>query len=266
MLEGVLGRIGTALGLGLAVLGAPIGCGGSHKAEPAPDELRQPTGIAMSPDGRFLFVSNGNWDQEQTGGTVMVLDLEAVHEALARSAAPPGTTPSGSRPCRVAGVDDPTIECEPRFFVERGQTVVLGSAVGNIAIDRPSGGAGQLRLLVVQRIPSSVVWIDAQPTATGIELDCGQDETRQCDLVHTIDAVVDDPSTGFPSDPSRVVLDHLGFRFAYVPHLLNGSLSLHRPRWRARARAHRHRRQVLPQLALQGPRRRRRLLGGRAQL
>lgn len=43
--------------------------------DPPMDRFFFPTGLALSPDGRYLFVSNGNSDLKYNGGTVVVVDV-----------------------------------------------------------------------------------------------------------------------------------------------------------------------------------------------
>jgi hypothetical protein len=102
----------------------------------------------------------------------------------------------------------------------------VGSAVGNLVLDRPSGQAGVSRLITVQRAPSAIIFFDVTIDADGPKLDCGATFDGACDEVHTIRQALERPEIALPDDPSRVELDDQGFRFAYVPHLLGGAISL----------------------------------------
>jgi len=203
---------------------ALVSCGG-QKPSPDLDTLRQPSGVAVAPDARWLFVSNGNWDRAEEGGTVAVVDLDALHAALAGTVLAADMPVSDARPCRRVAAEDATIECRPQAFIDASQTVVFGNGLGNIAIDQRGQVAGPYRLLLPQRAPSSVAWVDVAPNAEGIALDCGQDDFQVCDAAHRVRRSLEDGGTMGP-DPSRVVLDDQGFRFAYVPHLLDGQLTL----------------------------------------
>lgn len=202
-----------------------VACDGSGKPDPARARLRQPTGLAVDPSGRWLFVTNGNWDREQSGGTLMALSLTRLFEAL-EDPAPPGAPWSQGTPCRISSDDDPVIECDPSRFIVFSQTVIYGDGLGNIAVDRPAGGESALRLLMPQRQPAAIAWADIIPGDDAIRIDCGQDENGRCDEAHRIERAAENPDQSLPPDPSRVVLDDHGFRFAYVPHLVGGSLSL----------------------------------------
>ena len=63
---------------------------GNEKAGLAPPKSRLffPTGLALTPDGRYLFVTNGNADLRYNGGSISVVD---VQESVARILAPTAT-------------------------------------------------------------------------------------------------------------------------------------------------------------------------------
>lgn len=199
------------------VAACSIGCEGTDAPEPDREGLRQPSGLALSPDGRWLFVTGGNWDLVQSHGTLMTVDLAGVHTAL--------VVPDDPR-CPPASDELGVRECYPAAFIDGDRTILMGSALGNIAVDLPGGAAGALRLLAVQRVPAAVRWMDAFVEADGVRIDCGQDPDGVCDDAHELVASIDDPDIRLPRDPSRVVLDREGFRFAYVPHLLDSAISV----------------------------------------
>lgn len=211
-----IGIIGVAVVF--VVMGAVAGC---SKDELAPlDRLVQPTGLAQSPDGDRLFVTNGNWDRSHNGSALVVLDLAALEAGLAQPHAA-GEALDAARPCRVHAQDD-RLECDPSLLIDPELSVRLPSGAGNIALDRPGGEQGPLRLLIPTRIDPSVTWIDVFGEGLGdddeLRLDCGQAEDRFCDRVHRLADLGD--------DPSRLSVDEQGFRYAYLPHLLGRRLTL----------------------------------------
>lgn len=181
--------------------------------------LRQPTGLAVSPSQPVLLVTNGNWDRAELSSTLVTVDLAALYRELAR----PGAAGDATRPCRRVAEDDPTIECDDAAFIEPSASVRLPTGAGNIAMDRPSGPEGPLRLLVPTRSPASITWIDVLAGDAHPRLDCGQDEAQICGEDHQITA---SPAARLPGEPARVEVDDQGARFAYVPHLLGGAMSL----------------------------------------
>ncbi len=200
--------------------GLVIACG-ADRPPPSLDRLRQPTGLHLSHEGRWAYVSNGNWDRGETGGGILVLDLEGLDADLAT--APGEGAPTTASPCREA---DGRLSCRAAHMIVPRAGRGIGSAVGNLVMDRPSGDAGASRLLTIQRAPAAVVWFSVTVGPGGPVLDCGRDFDGGCDAVHTIVQALERPDVTLAANPSRVVLDDQGYRFAYVPHLLGGSLSL----------------------------------------
>lgn len=215
--------LGTLSGV-IVALGV-LGCEAGKKPAPSLDTLRQPSGIAMADDGRWLFATNGNFDQRDSNGVLLTIDLAAFHDATRGGVGEIGASLSAAQPCRLVEAGLPTVECREASFIDASASVLLGDAVGNIVIDRPSGDEGALRLLVSQRLPAGVAWLDVLSGDEGVEVECGQNDEGQCDDEHLIRRSPSG-SVGIGGEPSRVVLDDQGFRFAYVPHLVDGSISL----------------------------------------
>jgi hypothetical protein len=204
---------------GLLVLGclSALACADDPALAPL-DRLEQPTGLAQSPDGRWLFVTNGNWDRSRANSALLALDLEPIAEAIA-APREPGESLDAAHPCRRIALEG-RIECDPSLVIDSG--VRIPSGAGNIAIDRPGGEQGPLRLLIPTRLEPGVVWVDVFGegfgATAGLRFDCGQAEDRVCDRAHRIEGVA--------ADPSRLTVDDQGFRFAYLPHLLGRTLTL----------------------------------------
>ncbi|MCB9507738.1 MAG: hypothetical protein H6698_04630 [Myxococcales bacterium] len=62
-------------------LGALSGCSEYEGPTPSLDEIRYPVGLAVHPNGRYLYVTNSNFDvsfRERDGGSVVVLDAETL--------------------------------------------------------------------------------------------------------------------------------------------------------------------------------------------
>jgi DNA-binding beta-propeller fold protein YncE len=194
---------------------------GCSKDDLAPlDRLVQPTGLAQSPNGDRLFVTNGNWDRSHNGSALVVLDLAGLEAGLAQPRGA-GEALDASHPCRAHAHDD-RLECDPSLLIDPELGVRLPSGAGNLAIDRPGGEQGPLRLLIPTRIDPGLTWIDVFGEGLGddgeLRLDCGQAEDRYCDRLHRL--------TDLAADPSRLSVDEQGFRYAYLPHLLGRQLTL----------------------------------------
>ena len=194
--------------LSLALLAGAFSCG-DNAGDPHPlDGLRQPSGLALV--NGHLLVTNGNWDRAYANASLVAVDLEKLNEGLA-DVRPAGSSLSGSRPCRMTP-GSVRVECRAQDLIDSSATVRIASGAGNIAVDRPAGEDGLSRLLIPSRHQPRVTWIDVTVDEGDLEFVCDQDGDEVCGDAHIIDEVGD--------DPSRVFVDQEGFRFAYLPHLL----------------------------------------------
>ncbi|MCA9692604.1 MAG: hypothetical protein KC636_23595 [Myxococcales bacterium] len=213
-----LRRVGVALGLGLLT----ITCGTGEPPLAALDELRLPSGALLTPDGGWLFVTNSNLDREEESSALVVLDVARLEQAIAK--ADGDALPTAERPCRQ-GVDH--VECAARFFLDPERSRRLPSGAGNIALDRPFGEAGPLRLMIPSRLDPSVTWLDVDVGTDGPAIDCGEDGERRCDDAHTLRRFKNNPSGNLmPSEPARLVVGAPGTRYALLPQLLGQGLSV----------------------------------------
>src|SRR3982751_671812 len=53
--------------------------------DPRSDQLYFPTGLAMDPDGRHLYIANGNADLRYGGGHMMIADVSSFECATAKA-------------------------------------------------------------------------------------------------------------------------------------------------------------------------------------
>ena len=181
------------------------------------DALRQPSGLALSPAGRWLYVTSGNWDQGRQDSALLSLDLRALEGGIDRPASA-GAGLSADRPCRRIP-DEERIECDPGQLIRSDLSLRIPPGAGNVVVDRPAGDGDLARLLIPSRIVPTVTWIDILgPDSDDPTLDCDQSEGRACDVSHLLSRV--------RGEPSRLRLDEQGFRFAYLPHLLGRRMTL----------------------------------------
>jgi len=219
----------------LLLLALAAACGRGEPELPDLQALRLPTGALLAPDGAWLFVANSNLDLGVQASSLVALDMTALDQAFAAEPRPAGAALTPDAPCRVSrdrneetpgeGLD--IVECEPRFFIQRERSIQLPSGAGNIALDLPTGAEGPWRLLIPSSIDRAVTWVDVTRDAGGIEVECGQDGEGECDADHRLLYLANDPaSTRLPGDPARIFVDTGGFRYAYLPHLLGGNMTL----------------------------------------
>ncbi|MCA9716903.1 MAG: hypothetical protein H6713_07850 [Myxococcales bacterium] len=216
---------GFARSLPLALLWI-AGCSDGMLSALEPDVIRLPTGALLGPESRYLLVANSNLDGEHLTGSLVAVDLEALEDGLAEPG-PPGAETTAERPCRVSLLAPAELECDERYLIDDERTLRLPSGATNIAADLPAGASGPLRLMIPSSVDRTVTWIDVLPDAAGLRVDCGQDGDGRCDEVHTLRTVGNSPQgAALPIDPARLFVDEQGFRFAYLPHLLGGSMTL----------------------------------------
>lgn len=189
---------------------------------PAPDlqALRLPTGARLSPDGDWLFVANSNLDLGVQASTLVAIPLKSLHAGLA-APLPVNVPLKPDAPCRWAdtGPDDPAlIECDPARLITREHAVQLPSGAGNIALDLPAGVDGPWRLLVPSSLEQLISWIDVRADGETLVMDCGQDAAGVCASAFQVQ--------GLRADASRLTVDPLGARVAYLPHLLDNAFTL----------------------------------------
>ncbi|HEY5925514.1 MAG TPA: hypothetical protein VIV11_27705 [Kofleriaceae bacterium] len=193
----------------------------SEEVRPKANELFFPTGAAVSPDDRFLFVANANSELRFDSGTVSVIDLDEVDRVAAEWMA-------GGTIVVEACAQDPdrreTLACE-----NEGDFIIADASarIGNFATDVSvqDTGDGTLRLFVPTRGDPSIAWLDFD----GSRLSCN-DEAQQgfalCDEDHRLSYIHNDPDLPLvPDEPFDAFADSNG-RFAVVTHLATGAVTL----------------------------------------
>ncbi len=126
--------------------------------DPETDQLNFPAGIAMDPNGRFLYVSNGNADLRFGGGTVEMIDMLSYECVIAeyRKNVPVDLVNDPLTPipsvcafhtddewmhtavydakCRRDALDPSIIECDESAFIYANTTVRVGNFAGAIRL------------------------------------------------------------------------------------------------------------------------------------
>src|SRR3990170_3069866 len=106
----------------------------SAQVAPPRHDSYYPTALAVSPDGRWLFVLSANSDLRYDSGTLQVLDLEQVDQAA--EAAAQGLTPADARlagceqdPLVPSAMSCPTADDagNPTRFAVAAASVTLGN-------------------------------------------------------------------------------------------------------------------------------------------
>ncbi len=226
--------------------------------DPPADRFFFPTGLVLSPDSRYLFVSNGNSDLKYNGGTVVVVDLDlAMSRLSAFWSFDEEAMGELEDTCRFAPGDPQLVECQeesvadtPGVVLERltvrtgfyptflALEPISGSGCGDQlpAVSDVEGGVIGYRLYTPVRGDPSLTYIDVVTSGEGGDiacLDCGsgcvKEGLRDCEGSFLLDA----PSEGradyvqahLPDEPYGLALEPAG-GFAIISHLSGGSLSL----------------------------------------
>ncbi len=229
--------------------------------DPPMDRFFFPTGLALSPDGRYLFVSNGNSDLKYNGGTIVAVDVQEAIDRLSMSWTGDTTGIAAlAESCRYAPQNPQLVEChegdvgDTPGVVVSDLTVRTGFYPSFIAVERiddrnicgshlpdvddvPDGEISY-RLHTPVRGDPSITYIDVitVPSADGSTvacLDCGDGcvtkEIRDCKGDYKLDqpspAREDYVASLLPTEPYGLALDRAG-GFMVLSHLSGGSLSL----------------------------------------
>jgi hypothetical protein len=244
---GGLARAARLVCAGLLVCLAAIGCQndleglrGVERAgiDPPKDELFFPTGLIVSPEGRFLFVTNGNSDLEYNGGTVAAVNLAAVSRRLATGA---------GLGCRWAAQDRDVLECDETGLIIDEATVRIGNFGADLALlerqpwlpEVEPDGVGKYRLYIPVRGDPSVTYVDvifdSEEESSSLRcLSCGEqcapvgDDLPGCRNDHVVMGPPEDApyiGVGLPEEPYGIFVDE-ALRLLYVSHLTGGGVSL----------------------------------------
>lgn len=194
-------------------IGLVAGCtASSDEVRPKADELFFPTGAAVSPDERFLFVANANSELRYDSGTVSVIDLNEVDRVSAEWTA--GGNIAGNE-CTQDPDHRETLACPEKNFILADASARIGNFASDIAVQ--DTGNGTLRLIIPTRGDPSIAWLDFD----GARLKCN-DSTNNfslCDESHRLAYVHNDPDLALvPDEPFDAYADSNG-QFAVVTHL-----------------------------------------------
>jgi hypothetical protein len=207
-------------------LAALTGCpAGAADVRPPDDGFYFPTGLAMSPDEQFLFVSNANSDLRFGSSSLQVIDLDVVDQ-LVRGWVDDVQVPSG---CTQDLDQRQTVICPEEHednnsrYLLADASVRMGNFVGEVVLQELMDG--RYRLFVPARGDPSINWIDFDP-ADGL-LECGGSGSYpRCDSRHQLTALRNDPDLRkLTEEPFGMYVDS-GNGYVIVTHLTTGNITL----------------------------------------
>ena len=220
------------------VLTAPACNFGESGVPPPSDRIFLPTGLAVDPAGRWLYVVNSNFDLRYNAGTVTAVNLQKADDDRAAKGWPGCPTPSyqppaaPARACCYDFFDRETLNCNDRNYIDPGTTVRTGSFGGAILVDQIDDA--RRRLFVLVRAEPSVTFINTtleNPTtpASRVTFKCtgsGPSSEATCDDAWKIMGSRDTAVTyALQEEPYTFALD-TKLRILYVGHLFSGVTAL----------------------------------------
>ncbi len=178
-----------AVAVGVCVLGAGCFLGDATLA-PLPEALYYPTGLARSPGGSTLYITNSDFDLQYDGGTVLALDLTKARGTLIklldklREIGAPDSTTTATEACNVLCGPHDAINCPDRDIKTNTNTqlnpgpclaIPLSDAVGGSALPSATIGAFASGAIFVKRAghkPDARVFIAVRgdPSITFIDV------------------------------------------------------------------------------------------------
>lgn len=154
-------------------------CVNNDGVVPPLGEFHYPVGAAASPDGKYLYLLNSDFNLEFNGGMVSVVDLDLVRAAIDSGEPSPPATPATT----TVAADRRMLSPENRFIKYQVRT----RPFGNTIVLSPDAK----RLYVSVRGDGTVTWIDRAGAGTaeepaGSRLSCGESAWGElCDGAHT---------------------------------------------------------------------------------
>ena len=232
----------------LSALGALVlaggGCGlGQAGIDPPMDQIFLPAGLAVDPDGNWLYVVNSNNDLRFNAGTLLAIDLQkakldrdtpswpecsTTHFTDDRAAETLAATLD--KPCCFDRLRPQVLNCNERAYGQADATVQIGSFGGDAAIQTYQGADGELvrRIFMVVRAEPSITFVDVTHPNGSVHMRCngqrqaGDPQLRNpfCDDNWRVRRPGGAATTDnvLPEEPHSLALDHdLGILF--VSHL-----------------------------------------------
>lgn len=245
-----------ARGLVCALVCGAIGCTASGAdVQPVRDALAFPTGMKVSPDGKFLFVVNANSELRFDSGSLDVVALDRVQGVIEPwrgylqnptkackdfADGVPSMAPApadGGKPlsCECDPNNSQTLVCEESYFINPNAGVRVGNFATDLSVQRLDSGTNPLRLFVPTRGDPSVAWADFD--GTSLHCAAGSDPYPLCDDAHRLTSLYSDPDLeALPNEPFAVFADAFPsvdaagnpvmHGFAMVTHLASGAVTL----------------------------------------
>ena len=215
------------------------------------DQIFWPAGLAVDPNGNWLYVVNSNNDLRFNAGTLLAIDLQKAKIDRQGLAADAGAASAWSECSTTHFTDDTATEtlagtsyqfccfdrlrphvlnCNERGYVQADVTVQIGSFGGEAAIQTYQTPDGELvrRIFMVVRAEPSITFVDVTDSGDSVQMRCNG--PRQAAGPQLLNPFCDDnwrirrpggaaiSDNVLPEEPHALALDQkLGI--LYVSHL-----------------------------------------------
>jgi len=220
--RGRLARLGPWCAAVLLSAGGAGGAGctaSSDEVHPDRNVLFYPSGLALSPDNKVLFVANANGELRFDSGAISVINVGRVQDAVIDWLT--DRQYDGAAKCQTDPDHSESLVCDEEFFMDVDAGVRIGNFATDLAIQKFPSGA--VRVFAPTRGDPSVAWADYADGA----LHCGPSETfGLCDDAHRLAQLQNNPDLDpIPDEPYGVFADGPN-GFVAVTHLSLGGISL----------------------------------------
>jgi YVTN family beta-propeller protein len=200
----------------------------SEEVRPRGEDLFFPTGVAISPDERYLFVTNANSELRYDSGSLDVLDLDVVDQIGGAWTGRDQTyvPPPG---CAIDETQRQTLNCDDNgspapTFILPGAGVRIGNFSSAIGVQTLVPDGSKLRLIVAVRGDPSVTYADWDVATQ--RLSCSEETAFPlCDEAHRLTHLREEEELPLEDEPFQVYVDS-DAQFAAVTHLTTGSVTL----------------------------------------
>jgi hypothetical protein len=240
----------SALAVSLGTFASLVsGCYATDRGpEPPASSLYFPTGVAISPGGKALFVANSDFDLQYTRGTVQVLDLPRLRAMLPHPTEGTGETDCAAFGLAAASLQERALRPGPCGPIDLNappdgagslirNTVKVGAFAAEAAVVlRPtSDGAPGARLVIPVRGDPSLTWFDIDDDRTEeqtFRLDCAQGSSDGCADSHRAgtDPTENSRALTMPKEPINVAVSGRGDAIV-TTHQTSGAVSLFLNGW-----------------------------------
>jgi hypothetical protein len=217
----VMCRARFALVTGVTWLLAGCPATGNEVRIPA-DQFYFPTGMAISPDQKVLFVASANSDLRFESGAIQVVKLEKVEALIEDWLAT--KQPPADLDCAADKMVRDTLVCDESEVILAAAGVRTGNFATELQIQTLA--SGNLRLFAAVRGDPSLTWIDYEVAEPNLTCSDTSNGFPQCDDDHRLVQLRNDEDLiALPDEPFGLFVDSAR-EYVVMTHLSTGAVSI----------------------------------------